>query len=367
MIFVFTVFVILVQLILFFGHWFLFHTAIVIGGLTDPIARLVLKSVLAILSVSFVSASILTFRYANRAARLFYTVAAVWLGVFHFLFMAFCLAWLAFDFLPFLNQRLLLLTLTTLALFVSIYGIINARRVRIKEISVPLPNLPLAWQNKTAVFFSDLQLGHVWNYKFAKRVAAMISSLKPDMVLTGGDFYDGVIADLAKLAQPFSEINPPLGFYFITGNHEEFSAKEPYLAAVKSAGLKVLDNELVEVAGLQLVGVDYKTSTNKKEFKGFLKSLPLDRQKPSILLKHAPDLLQIPNDAGISLQLSGHTHHGQMFPFGLVTRLVYRGYHYGLKNFKNLLVYTTSGVGTWGPPLRVGSASEIVLLRFQTA
>ncbi len=169
--------------------------------------------------------------------------------------------------------------------------------------------------------------------------------------------------NLNLMIEPFSRLSAPYGTYFITGNHEEFSDNTPYLQAVRRAGIRVLYNEKVELDGLQIVGVDYRDSRNEYQFKTILQKIGIDRRKPSILLKHAPLDLKVAKEAGISLQLSGHTHQGQVLLFQLITSRVYQGYDYGLKWFGNLLVYTSSGAGTWGPPMRVDTKPEIVVIK----
>jgi predicted MPP superfamily phosphohydrolase len=115
---------------------------------------------------------------------------------------------------------------------------------------------------------------------------------------------------------------------------------------------------------LQIIGVDYRDTREEESFESILKKIGIDRKKPSILLKHAPFHLQAARDHGIVLQLSGHTHHGQVFLFRFITSRVYQGYDYGLKRFGDLLVYTSSGAGTWGPPVRVDTKPEIVVITF---
>jgi len=125
-----------------------------------------------------------------------------------------------------------------------------------------------------------------------------------------------------------------------------------------------LDNEKVELDGLQIIGVDYRDSRNQEQFRTILQKMDIDRQKPSILLKHTPFDLEIARDQGITVQLSGHTHQGQVFLFRFITSWVYKGYDYGLKRLGDLLVYTSSGAGTWGPPMRLDTKPEIVVIRF---
>ena len=127
----------------------------------------------------------------------------------------------------------------------------------------------------------------------------------------------------------------------------------------------MLNNEKIILDGLQIVGVHYRDSLNVEKFRSILKQAALDRDVASILLVHTPDRLAIAEEAGFSLQLCGHTHRGQFFPFTLLVSRIYGEYAYGLKRFGSLTVYTSCGAGTWGPPFRVGSNPEIVLIRFE--
>jgi predicted MPP superfamily phosphohydrolase len=123
-------------------------------------------------------------------------------------------------------------------------------------------------------------------------------------------------------------------------------------------------DQMALVHGLQLVGVDYAHANDAGRFSKILSALALDKNKPTILLKHEPNNLHIAEEAGVSLQISGHTHYGQQWPFGLLAQLSYQGYAYGLKPFKNMQMLTSSGIGTWGPPMRIGSNAEMVVITF---
>jgi predicted MPP superfamily phosphohydrolase len=264
-----------------------------------------------------------------------------------------------------LNQRILIEILIGITLVASLYGFINAGVIRITQLDLPLPNLPSQWKGKTAVWVSDTHLGPVRNDGFAKHIAGKIKNLHPDIVFIGGDLYDGEAVDVDRVIEPFSRISAPYGTYFITGNHEEFSDNTRYLQAVRRAGIRVLYNEKVDLDGLQIIGVDYRDSTSEERFRTILQKMGVDRRKPSILLEHAPRNLRVAEEEGISLQLSGHTHRGQVLLFRFITSRVYQGYDYGLKGFGNLLVYTSSGAGTWGPPMRIDTKPEIVAITFK--
>ena len=365
----FFLFVSVVQSILLFGHWFLYRTLVPFFGVTHPAKLWTLRVAMGLLSLSLVGSSFFSFRYSNLLARTLYTASVSWLGIFYLLFLASLLAWTVYGLmrlfhLP-MDRRTLIVILFGIALIGCLYGFINAGIIRINTVSLPIPNLPVAWESKTAVWISDVHLGQVRNNRFAQRLADMIQDLRPDIVFIGGDLYDGGEAmDLNHMIEPLSRLSPPYGAYFVTGNHEEFYDNTPYLNAVRRAGIRVLNNEKVEIDGLQIIGVGYRDSRNQKQFRAMPQKMEIDRQKPSLLLKHVPFDLEIVRDQGISAQISGHTHQGQVFLFRFITSKIYKGYDYGLKRFGDLLVYTSSVAGTWGPPMRLDTNPEMVVIKF---
>ena len=361
-------FVAIVQSILFLAHYFIYSTWASFRAEPDPPGISGLGATVALLSISFVAASLLAFRYTNVFVRFYYRVAAAWLGTVNFLFLGACLCWLAYlaasVFGLHLERSALARAIFALALLASLYAVLNARWIRLKRIKVDLPNLPPTWRGRVAALVSDIHLGHVNAIGFMRRIVARLVRLKPDIVFLTGDLYDGTRVDAAALASPWKMLTAPLGAYFVTGNHEEFSDPAGYLDAVRAAGLRVLQNEKVSIDGLQIVGVDHRDSTRTDPFRLALEGAVIDRSQTSILLSHSPQGLSIPEQAGISLQLSGHTHGGQIFPFTWFTRRIFGRFTHGLQRFGNMMVYTTTGVGTWGPPMRVGANPEIVLIEF---
>ena len=361
-------FISIVQSILFLAHWFLYRTLVSFFGVASPARLLTLRVVLALLSVSLVSTSFLAFRYSNFPVQWVYTAAASWLGILYLLILAAILLWIFYGLarlfhLP-LDRRILIQVLLGIALAASLYGFVNAGVIRVTRINVRLPQLPAHWKGKTAVWVSDTHLGQVRNRGFARQIAGKVCDLHPDIVFIGGDLYDGVAGDLDKTIEPFSKISATYGTYFITGNHEEFSNRAPYLEAVRRAGIRALDNEKIELDGLQIIGVDYRDSRREEDLRAILRKMDINPNRPSILLKHTPLHLEVAKEQRISFQLSGHTHQGQVFLFRWITGKVYRGYDYGLKWFDDLLVYTSSGAGTWGPPMRLDTNPEIVVITF---
>ena len=318
--------------------------------------------------MSFLVTSLVGFRRTSVVLRLLYRITAVWLGFANYAFFSSILCWLVYFAMRFARitteRRYLALTFLTVAIAVTAYGVINAAWTRVKRITLELSGLPASWRGRTAVLITDVHLGNFRAFGFSRRIAKMAASLNPDVVFIAGDLYDGTPADLARLAEPLRSLKPPLGIFFVEGNHEEFTDYTKYLKAVSGAGARVLNNERVELDGLQIVGITYRDATHGEHFRKTLRSTGLDRSRACILLTHAPDRIQVSAEEGISLQLSGHTHRGQFWPWTLAAARMYGKYVYGLQRLGEMQIYTSCGAGTWGPPLRVGSRPEIVVIRF---
>jgi uncharacterized protein len=363
-------FILIAQTVLFLAHFLLYQTwtfSPTVGHTAGPLS---LKLFLGFLSVTFLPASLLAFRYTNAPVRAFYKVAAVWMGLLSFLFIAAVSGWMIYALtllagVPAHFHRLVEL-LFGVAMLAGIYGVFNASWTRVTRITVRLANLPAAWQGRKAALISDLHLGPVRNGNFLKRMIVTILREGPHAIFIAGDLYDGTAIDAAKAAAPLNQLtNAPNGVYFVAGNHEQFRDDSHYLRAVAAAGVRVLNNEKVEVDGLQIAGVHYGDASRPKGFEAALKGIGLDRDRASILVTHAPDYPEIAEAAGVSLQLSGHTHLGQFIPWSWIARRIYRQFVYGLSRIGKMQVFTSSGAGTWGPPLRLGSNPEIVVLQFE--
>jgi len=365
----FVVFIAVAQSILFLPHLLLYETWTFSTSAHEVTVGPWLKIVIGILSVSFLGASLLAWRYTGAAVRTIYKVAAVWLGFLSFLFVAAVISWLVFGVAwtagSHLDFHLMVEVLFGAAALAGLYGVFNASWTRITRTTVRLANLPDTWRGRKAALISDLHLGHVRNGRFLRRIVAGVLNEKPDAVFIAGDLYDGTAIDATRAAEPLSRLTAPHGVYFVAGNHEQFGDDSKYLHAVESAGVRVLQNEKVEADGLQIIGVPYRHASHGAHFASVLKGVDLDRERASILLTHAPDHPHVAEQAGVSLQLSGHTHVGQFIPWSWMARRIYRQFVYGLSRIGKMQVFTSSGAGTWGPPLRLGSNPEIVILQFE--
>ncbi len=362
-------FIAIIQSILFLTHFLLYETWTFSSTEHNAHGALWIKLALGFLSVSFVAASLLAFRHTNAVVRALYRAAAVWVGLLSFFFLAAVSSWLIFGVarlagLDVSFHRIVELLFGAAAV-AGFYGVFNAGWTRVTRTTVRLANLPVTWRGRRAALISDVHLGHVRNGSFLRRIVAKILKEEPDAIFIAGDLYDGTAIDAQRAAEPLNKLIAPHGVYFVAGNHEQFGDDSKYLHAIAAAGVRVLSNEKVEVDGLQIIGVPYRNATQDGHFASVLHGLGLDRDRASILLTHAPDRPEIAEAAGVSLQLSGHTHLGQFIPWSWMARRIYRQFVYGLSRIGKMQVFTSSGAGTWGPPLRLGSNPEIVMLEFE--
>jgi predicted MPP superfamily phosphohydrolase len=362
-------FVVIVQSILFAAHGFVYETWTAFSQAPDPPGISRLAIVFALLSVSFVAASALAFRYQHFLVRALYRIASAWLGILNYFVLAAILCWILYGAGRLAgvnwNWREIALASFALGIAAGVYGIVNASWTRVTRIKVKLPNLPESWRGRLAALVSDTHLGPVRAGGFSRHIVEMLNRERPDVVFLAGDVYDGTAVDAKALAQPLKGITAPLGSYYVTGNHDEFGGSANYLEALTEAGVQVLNRKTVNVDGLQIVGVPYHDLTAPKQFESALEEAQFDKERTSVLLAHAPNRLWEAEKAGISLQLCGHTHGGQFFPWTTIVSRVYGKFAYGLHRLGNMMVYTSCGAGTWGPPVRLGTNPEIVLIQFE--
>jgi predicted MPP superfamily phosphohydrolase len=363
-----TIFILIVLTILLSVNAFVCAT---LGHFFGQPDWLLWQAVPANLPVAFVLTTIVGFRHSNPLLRLVYAVSAAWLGLLNFAFFAAAACWIFAGIAWCIHETLPNFQLASFlfgaAIIATAYGLINASWLRVTRVTIPLPHLPPAWQGRSVALITDLHLGNLAGPRFLRRVVARLRSLQPEAVFISGDMFDGSTVALDRLMTEWQGFSTPRGIYFVTGNHDEFAERGIYLEAVKRAGIHLLNNEKVSLEGLQIVGVHDSEAGDSNQLRAILSQAELDHHAPSILLAHRPVNLAIPVEAGISLQLSGHTHGGQVWPWNLLVSRIYGRFAYGLQRLKNMWVYTSNGAGTWGPPLRVGTKSEIVLIRLENA
>ncbi|GAB7522141.1 metallophosphoesterase [Paraburkholderia sp. 2C] len=262
-----------------------------------------------------------------------------------------------------------------LALISTTIGFINARRrARVVTIEVPIDDLPRALEGFTIVQISDIHVGPTIKHNYVDAIVEAVNRLEPDLIAVTGDVVDGSVAQLSAHTQPLSKLTARHGAYLVTGNHEYYSGADAWIAEFERLGLHVLLNEhvVVDHDGAQAViaGVtDYSAGhydpAHNSDPAAALRGAPGD-VLIRVLLAHQPRTAEAAADAGFTLQLSGHTHGGQFFPWNFFVRLQ-QPFTAGLARLNGLWVYTSRGTGYWGPPKRLGAPSEITRLKLVSA
>ena len=358
----FTLFITIALLIVFGINSLIYLTLTRLGGLVEGQYRTILAIIMALLSYGFIAFSILS-RYSNNIfIKTGYAVTGAWWGILLLMFfgsLLICLLFIILKFIPLtINFKILTWIITIITLLASTYGLVNARGMKIVEQSIAIDNLPAGWENKRIIQISDLHLGILNGHTSAKKIITQINHLRPDLVIITGDYFDGTSPDLDYIASPLALIQTRYGVIMINGNHETYVGPDKIEAALKPFNVSYLRNEIIELDGLYIVGLDYP-ARNQKIQTDILEKLGSD--KPSILLYHEPKFIEKAKAAGIDLQLVGHTHGGQIWPFNYITWLVYGKYTSGLHKIDNYNLYVSPGTGTWGPPMRLGSDNEITV------
>lgn len=248
-------------------------------------------------------------------------------------------------------------------------GAYNAVRPRTVELALNIPKKAGGMERLTIVLASDLHLGTLVGRSRLEKIIERINALAPDIVFLPGDIVDETVTakDEAEFGAIMRRLRAPLGVFAVPGNHEFYSGLERNLAFLRACDIKVLEDEAVNVAGaFVLVGRRDPSSLTPKEsrlpIRDILAKHGFDDRLPVILLDHQPAHLEEASQAGVDLQLSGHTHAGQLFPLDIINRIVWE-LNWGYLRKGNTQYYVTSGVGTWGPPVRTGSRPEIVRIR----
>lgn len=255
---------------------------------------------------------------------------------------------------------------TAIIFVISLLGYLNALHPRIRTIPISVAKPAGAFKSLRIVVASDIHLGTIIRNSRLSKIVAMINELRPDLVLLPGDIVDESVPaeEEEKMISTLLSIRAPLGVFSVSGNHEYYGGIVKNNEYLKRAGVRVLEDEAVPIADAFYVAG--RIDSNAERFGRARKSLadilaPLDRSRPVILLDHQPFRLEEAEANGVDLQLSGHTHAGQLFPLNIINKRVYEQ-NWGYWRRGATQYYISCGVGTWGPPIRTGSHPEIILI-----
>jgi hypothetical protein len=259
-----------------------------------------------------------------------------------------------------------------LALAIGMIGFVNARTTaRVREVEVPVSGLPAALHGFTIAQISDIHVGPTIKGPYVQRIVDAVNLLGADAVAVTGDLVDGRVQDLAVHVAPLAALRSRHGTFFVTGNHEYYSGAHEWIAELERLGVRVLLNEHVVLrhqgAHLVMAGVADSSAhhfdpRHRSDPQRAISGAPADAGL-RVLLAHQPRSAEAAAQAGFDVQLSGHTHGGQYWPWNLFVQLQ-QPYTAGLHRLQQLWIYTSRGTGYWGPPLRLGAPSEITRVRF---
>jgi hypothetical protein len=300
-------------------------------------------------------------------------VGYTWMG---FVFLAFCLSLLLFAVdgglvltgklagltIRRLPARLTALCLLLACLGLSLYGVYESNQLKVERLRIRTEKLP-SGTGLTVVQISDLHLGLILRQESVEWMIEQVRDIGPDLLVCTGDLIDGNLERLNRLAPAFASIIPDKGGFAVSGNHETYAGVKASFAFLEKAGFQGLRDEVRLVdPSVALVGMDYSREQRCDREQALLSSVASERY--TVLLKHSPEVC--PGSQGrFDLQLSGHTHNGQIFPFSLVVDLVY-DYVSGLHFLEDgSQVYVSRGTGTWGPQMRILSPPELTVIEIQ--
>ncbi|WNI29705.1 metallophosphoesterase [Streptomyces sp. ITFR-6] len=240
------------------------------------------------------------------------------------------------------------------------YGVLRGPRV--KRVTIPLARLPRSAHGFRIAVVSDIHLGPILGRAHTQRIVDTVNRTQPDLIAVVGDLVDGSVADLGPAAEPLARLRSRHGAFFVTGNHEYYSGAAQWVDHVRELGMHPLENARVEIDGFDLAGVNDIGGESEGQGPDFGRALgDRDRSRAAVLMAHQPVLIDEAVAHGVDLQLSGHTHGGQLWPGNYIAELSNPTVA-GLERYGDTQLYVTRGAGAWGPPVRVGAPSDITVV-----
>lgn len=304
----------------------------------------------------------------NGFGSLVYKASAITMGFLLFLLLSLILVDLTSLFINIPLRWRGIITLL-LPVFISVFGILNAMNTKVHQVEVGLKGLN---SEVTAVQLSDIHIGHFWGIRTLEKIVTLTNRQHPDVVFITGDLFDGRIRLSEENLQPLTRLKAPV--YFVEGNHDGYTGHREIKDKLRKIGVTVLENQITGFGELQIVGLNHMRADstaynmhaahNGQTIQSVLDSLKPDPGKPTILLHHSPDGIKYASRHNIDLYLAGHTHAGQLFPVKYIANAIF-DYNKGLHQYENTRIYVSQGSGTFGPPMRIGTNSEITLLKLK--
>ncbi len=325
----------------------------------------ILYTISGILTIVMIAGVMAFSNSVTQTGSIIYMLSGVLMGVLLYLLLSTLtidIVRLFTNFKP-ATYGIIILSLTFL---ISTYGLWNSYNLKTNMINIPVSGLN---NNIKLMHLSDIHLGHFRGEKWMKHIVDKTNEHDVDAVVITGDLFDGKINLNKNTLDPLKSISAPV--YFVEGNHDNYSGVKAIKEHLREMGVIVLENEISILNNLQIIGLNHMLAdsgsvnmhpgTNTQTIKSVLPDLGIDREMPSLLLHHSPDGVKYADDNGVDVYLAGHTHAGQLFPITYIARLIFP-YNKGLHSFNGTKLFVSQGAGTFGPPMRVGTESEINLI-----
>jgi len=357
-------FFILIFSSIYLGIHFYVYSRIAVGLMLLSSACRYLRLFFLLAGLSFLLGEFLSRRIISFWIKPFAEFGSIWFGVIAIAFTVFVISDVLRIFSLAASFRYYSVILSLAVTFlVSAYSLCNvARAPVIKELKIRTGKLPQKLSGFTIIQISDLHINFLKSKKRLNKIVEKINLENPDLVVITGDLIDADLRGLDGFCDILKKIKSKCGIFAVTGNHEFYAGIGMFLEIAKNSNITVLRNGKTTIVGaIELAGIDDKTGRRFSEAGSDLDSAlkNCDFTKPVILLSHQPDVFDEAEKLGVDLQLSGHTHAGQIPPMDLITMFYFK-YPFGLYKKSGSYLYTTSGTGIWGPPMRLFSRNEIV-------
>ncbi|QUH26458.1 metallophosphoesterase [Serpentinicella alkaliphila] len=336
---------------------------IVEGFLISGLGLVILRIAFWFLGSAYIINQIIKRKYYVRL--LAYSGAA-WMGILSFALSVFIIFDIAKLFMPTAYYKLgFILTIIVIAIL-TLISVFNAAKGPVLK-RIEINNNKLDGESFKVLLLSDVHLGMLTSSIWLEKIVSRINELDVDVIAITGDFIDDRFKAVKEFIPIVTKLKAKYGVFAVTGNHEHYQGENSFEMFCKEANIRILHNETESILDkVNLIGLGDSSVSRRKDFHKVIKELlnGVDKDLYNILLIHQPLGFEKSTELGIDLQLSGHTHGGQIPPLSIIVYLVYK-YSYGLYSFNKSHIYTTSGTGTWGPPMRLFTKSEMVLLEIK--
>jgi len=329
----------------------------------------ILYFISGLLSIFMIAGVIGAANSISTMGHIIYIIAAITMGLLLYLLISTFVV----DILRlFTNFKPLIYGLMVLVItFVAIsYGTWNSFNTKLTNIEIPVSGID---NDIRIIQLSDVHVGHFRGVGWLQKIVDIIVDVDIDFVVITGDLFDGRINLNSQTLEPLKKIKVPI--YFVEGNHDGYSGSNEIKLLLRDAGIIVLENEIANFKDLQIIGLNHLLADdgslnmhapgNHSTIKSALSELNINKDQPSLLLHHSPDGIEYASEKGIDVYLAGHTHAGQLFPVNYIAKLLFT-YNKGLHDYNGTRIFVSQGVGTFGPPMRIGTISEMSLITLKS-